>query len=270
MKKSKTKSKKVSATKVVVPFMFQSTKTIKAYLATLPEEERAKLQMGTTLEVAEHAGANQRISFLVSAFYHIHSIQALLQADIEILMDNWGLWLKGVRPAMTNVQQSSDKFIRIMSEIFSVGRDKEEKEKDRNYYAQDIDSLYKKFMRWEALPITWEPGQEQRTNFIKSGEEKGKDETLVIDNDIEWVRIGAIDVPAIQKDYRADLPEVYCVGEMMDDETVQMGKKPYRTISTARGVASKYAAAEPGKVFIIYKRTNQWHYRPVEFKSEKK
>lgn len=264
MKKSKVKTKKQSwqePTKVVVPMMFQSTKTIKAYLATLPEEERAKLQMGTTIDVATHAGATERLGLLIQTFYHIHSVQTLLQADIEIMLDNWGLWLKGFRPALTNLQQADDKFIRTMTELFNRGKSEGEKAANDEYYTRDVDSLFKKLMRWEAIPTTWKPGEAQKTNLIKNGAEAGKDETLVVEDKYEWCRIGAIDVPD-----QTNPEPVYCVGKMMDDETVQMSSTRFKTISSARGTATKWAKSEPGKVFIIYRRTNQWHYRPMEYK----
>lgn len=233
---------------------------MKDYLATIPKEEADKLmQSGTTLDVARHSGVDQRIGYLLSAYHHITSIQTLLQADIEILLDNWNLYLKGIKPALLSVQQCNDKFFRAMNALF--GDDKEEARKRGDYYMRDVDSLYKKFLRWEGLPVTWKPGQDQRTNMVKAGEE-AKEETLIIENDYEWVKIGAIDTPD-----KENQNEVYCVGEMMDNESVEMSRKPCRSLSAARGVATKYAKAERGKTFIIYKRVNYWHYIPVEYKS---
>jgi hypothetical protein len=253
---------KKSKMKLHIPLpVIQATDTVKGYLATLPEDEKKALN--SNYDIALKAGAAERICLLVQTFYHIHTIQTFLQGDIEILLDNWGLWLKGFRPALTNLQQAEDKFYRIMREMFNHGGGGDVTDE---YYMRDVDSLFKKLMRWEALPMTWDVGQPQKTNLIKAGEEKGGDETLVIEDKYEWCRIGAIDVEAIPNDYRSNIPEVYAVGKMMDNETVQMGKKVYRSISAARAVASKYANSERGKVFIIYRRTNQWHYRPMEFK----
>lgn len=256
MKKSKSKQKQ----HIAIP-MYQATQTVKDFLATLPEEERSKLR--TNLEIADRAEATRRIGYLAQTFYHIHSVQSLLQADLEILLDNWGLWLKGFRPALTSLQQAEDKFYRVMREIFNQGG---EGDVTDEYYRRDVDSLFKKLMRWEALPVTWKPGDELKTNLIKAGEEKGGDETLVIEDKYEWCRIGAIDTNAVPNDYRSDLPEVYTVGQMEDNETVKMSAKPYRTFATAKSVATKYANSNRGKVYIIYKRTNQWHYRPVDFR----
>lgn len=267
-KKNKNKNKRPQqgeSVRVRLP-MLMATKAMKEYLCTLPDEERAALELGTSLDVAESAGANMRISYLLGAYYHIHSIQSLLQADIEIMLDNWGLWLKGVRPAMTFIQQADAKFIRTMRDIMNVGKTEEQRKENDDFYSRDVDSLYKKFFRWEGIPVEWKPKGAQRTNFAKAGEDKEKDETLLMETKYEWCRIGAIDVPAVHKDYRSDLPVVYTVGKMLDDETVQMGEKPYRTLAAARGVASKFAASEKGNVFIIYERTNQWHYVPKEYK----
>lgn len=239
----------------------QATDTVKGYLATLSEDEKKELK--SNYDIALKAGAAERIGLLVQTFYHIHTIQTFLQGDIEILLDNWGLWLKGFRPALTNLQQAEDKFYRIMREMFNHGGGDVTDE----YYMRDVDSLFKKLMRWEALPMTWDVGQPQKTNLIKAGEEKGGDETLVIEDKYEWCRIGAIDVEAIPNDYRSDIHEVYDVGKMMDNESVEMSRKPCRSLSAARGVATKYAKAERGKTFIIYKRVNYWHYIPVEYKS---
>lgn len=252
------KNKQQKQVRVNIPTLM-ATKTMKAYLATLPEEEAAGLQLGTTLDVARHSGADKRIGYLLSAYHHITSIQNLLQADIEIMLDDWNLFLKGIRPALTSVQQCNDKFFRAMVGLF--GKDEEEAKKRDEYYRRDVDSLFAKFMRWEGLPVTWKPGQEQRTNMVKAGEE-AKEETLIIENDYEWVKIGAIDTPD-----KENQNEVYCVGEMMDNESVEMSRKPCRSLSAARGVATKYAKAERGKTFIIYKRVNYWHYIPVEYKS---
>lgn len=240
--------------------MYQATDTVKEFLSSLPEEERSQLK--NNLDIANKAQATERIGSLVQTFYHIHSIQSLIQADIEILLDNWALWLKGFRPAMTSLQQAEDKFYRTMREIFG----KDANDVTDEYYMRDVDSLYKKLMRWEALPVTWKPGDALKTNLIKAGEEKGQDETLVIEDKYEWYRIGSIDTNAIPNDYRSNIPEVYTVGEMGDDETVKMSKKAYRSLSTAKGVATKYANEKRGKAFVIYKRTNQWHYRPVDFR----
>lgn len=250
--------------RVNIPVLM-ATKTMKDYLASIPTEEADQLKAAAdTLAVARHSGADKRVGYLLSAYHHITSIQALLQADIEILLDDWNLYLKGIRPALTSVQQCNDKFFTAMRCLFS--KDEEEAKKRDDYYRRDVDSLFAKFMRWEGLPVTWKPGQEQRTNMIKAGEE-AKEETIIIENPYEWVKIGAIDVEAIPNDYRSNIHEVYDVGKMMDNESVEMSRKPCRSLSAARGVATKCAKAERGKTFIIYKRVNYWHYIPVEYKS---
>ena len=231
---------------------------MKAFLATLPEERREELmKTGTSVDVAREAGADKRIGYLAAAFYHIHSIQSLVQAEIEIMLDNWNLWMKGLRPAMTSVQQADDKFFRAMRESFSLADVTDE-------YCHDVDSLHRKFFRWEGIPTTWNPGEPQRTNLIKAGEET-TDETLVVEDKYEICRIGTIDTPS-KGQTPFGLREVYCVGEMEGDESVKMGERMYRTIAAARTAASNFAKANNGKTYLIYKRTDYWHYRPMDYK----
>ena len=57
------------------------------------------------------------------------------------------------------------------------------------------------------------------------------------------------------------------MAKMNDDETVAMSEKPYKTISAARAAATIKAKAEQGETFIIYKRTDYWHFVPLEYKT---
>ena len=245
--------------RVNIPVLM-ATKTMKDYLASIPTEEADQLKAAAdTLAVARHSGADKRVGYLLSAYHHITSIQALLQADIEILLDNWSLYLKGIRPALTSVQQSNDKFFTAMRGLF--GSNDEEAKKRDDYYRRDVDSLFAKFMRWEGLPQTWRPGQSQRTENVKAGEDE-KEETLIIENDYEWAKVCAINTPD------PNTPnECFCVAKMNDNETVSMSEKPYKTISAARAAATIKAKAEQGETFIIYKRTDYWHFVPLEYKT---
>ena len=84
---------KKSKMKLHIPLpVIQATDTVKAYLATLSEDEKKELK--SNYDIALKAGAAERIGLLVQTFYHIHTIQTFLQGDIEILLDNWGLRLK--------------------------------------------------------------------------------------------------------------------------------------------------------------------------------
>ena len=211
-------------------------------------DEAARLQLGTNLDIARHSGADKRIGYLLSAFYHIHSIQQFLTADIQILLDRWGLWLKGVQPAITSIEQADDKFQRAMREL--VG------DNDK-YYAMDVDSLFTKFMRWEGIPTTWAPGQPVRIDKVETN---GEDETLVIENEIEYNRITPIDTEA-EKPHK-----VWRVARMNNDETVLMGKKCYFKLSTARAIATKCAQSNPGDFYIIYEQRDRLRYKPVDYK----
>ena len=241
------KKKKQQQNARIVVNRIQATPTIREYLRTLQPEEAAALQQGTNKDIAQHARADLRIGYLLTAYFHIHSIQQLLTADIEIMLDRWGLWLKGVRPAMTSIEQSDEKFARAMREICNPDK----------YYAMDVDSLYQKFMRWEGLQTTWAPGQPVR---IESVEKNGDDETLVVENEIESCRITAVDVDA-EKPHKC-----WRVARMNDDETVLLGKNLYFTLPAARGVATKLAKTNPGEIYVVYEQRDRLRLRPVDYK----
>ena len=106
---------------------------------------------------------------------------------------------------------------------------------------RDVDSLFAKFMRWGRSAADLGTGQSQRTENVKAGEEE-KEETLIIENDYEWAKVGAINTPD------PDTPnECFCVAKMNDNETVSMSEKPYKTISAARAAATIKAKAEQGR-----------------------
>ena len=257
----KKKKKQTQQIKLSLPRLMP-TPTMKEYLSKLPEGQRTKLiTEGDNLELAKVAGVDKRIGYLLAAYYHIHSIQTLIQADIEILLDDWNLWLKGIRPAFTSIQQSDDKFYRAMSDLFKASLVTDE------YYAHDVDSLYTKFMRWESIPKTWKPNQDQRIQAIKSGD-KSDEETLVVEDKYEIFRVGAMNVPATERTPFGN-KDVYCVAEMGNDETVNVNDKTYRTISSARKAVTLMSKAARGKSYIIYKRSDYWHYRPIECKMNK-
>lgn len=230
------------------------TKVMKEYLATLPEDVRAELYLQTNLDVAIHSGAEKRIGYLCAAYYHLYSIMSLISTDMGILFDDWGIWLKGLKPAMTNVEQAGIKLIRTFHDLMGGAPDR--------YYAMDVDSLTKKFFRWEGIPDTWAPGQPLRIDTVQ--DKTGKDETLVIDNDNEYYRITPIDDDA-------NVPGTcWRVAKMLDDERAEMIKRIYKSEGAAKTAAAKLAKANPGTTYIIYEQRNRLRFRPVDYRRMKK
>lgn len=70
-------------------------KAVRDYWANnlTPDEQEI---FNTPIAVAQQAGVMQRLGYLTAAFLHIHSVQSLLFGEMQNIVEDWGLLIKGM------------------------------------------------------------------------------------------------------------------------------------------------------------------------------
>lgn len=244
MAKNKNKGKKANQRKIYITVPQQPaivlTKAAKEYVNSLSEEEKNGWEPTSSLDVAHKAGIVQRISLLGAAYYHIHAIQGFLSGEICNWLDKYGLWIKGMRQAMNDVERIDDRFYKTMSAIF-----KDTKNYDQQIYRQDVDSLHQKFMRWEGIPVHWNIGDKQKVHPPIEG-----DNSIVLEKNNEYVKIGTVTLSPETTHKKL----AYCVSRLNEDESATVVKESIKNKGLAIITANAMAKAEPGQMFVVYEQ----------------
>lgn len=91
-------------------------KAVRDYWANnlTPDEQQI---FNTPIAVAQQAGVMQRLGYLTAAFLHIHSVQSLLFGEMQNIVEDWGLLIKGVQPVINSLLNSEDKFFNVMHDL---------------------------------------------------------------------------------------------------------------------------------------------------------
>ena len=216
----------------------------KEFLQNLPDEVKKDWKPTSLLEVAQMAKVDKRVGLLLSAYYHIHTVQGLLVGEISNWLDGFNLWIKGVRPAMNDVERADDKFYAAMRTIIDPNKGGTHQE-----YLRDCDSLYEKVMHWEGIPKYWQIGDPLHTK--RPSERPKEDGRLVVDDGHEEKVVGTVTLPPEVKETR----NAYCISRLNDDETADIVKADIKNKGLAAAAANRMAKKEPGKMFIVYEQT---------------
>ena len=216
----------------------------KEFMQSLPDEVKQNWKPTSVFEVAKMAGVDKRIGLLISAYYHIHNVQQMLTGEICNWLDGFNLWIKGVRPAMNDLERSETKFFEAMRTIIDPTKGASYDE-----FRTDCDNLYAKLMHWEGIPKHWEPGEPLK---LKHPSERPKKEgTLVVDSGHEELVVGTVTLPPEVKETRT----AYCVSKLNNDETADIVKADIKNKGLAAATANRLARKDPGKMYIIYEQT---------------
>lgn len=91
-------------------------KAVRDYWANnlTPDEQEL---FNTPIAVAQQAGVMQRLGYLTAAYLHIHSVQSLLFGEMQNIVEDWGLLIKGVQPVINSLLNSEDKFFNVMHDL---------------------------------------------------------------------------------------------------------------------------------------------------------
>lgn len=216
----------------------------KEFMESLSEEEKANWKPASLLEVAKKAEVDKRIGSLITVFYHIHSIQAFLTGEISNWLDGFNLWIKGVRPAMNDVEKAEDKFFEAMSTLIDPNKNRTHED-----YMHDVDTLHEKIMHWEGLPIHWKIGDPLQRKPISQRElEEG---SIVVDSGHEEMLVSTVTLPPETKDEQT----AYAVSRLNADETADIIKSGYKTEAAATRSANKFAKEDAGHMYVVYQQT---------------
>lgn len=94
-------------------------KTCRDYWANNLTEEEQQI-FNTPIAVAQHAGVVQRLGYLTATFYHLHSVESLIFGEMQNIVEDWGLLIKGVQPTINSLQQSESKFFKVMHDLVNT------------------------------------------------------------------------------------------------------------------------------------------------------
>ena len=218
----------------------------KEYLQSLPDEIKQSWKPTSLLEVAQMAEVDKRIGLLLSAYYHIHAVQGFLTGEISNWLDGFGLWIKGVRPAMNDVERAEDRFYEAMRTIIDPNKGATHKD-----YLRDVDSLFEKLMHWEGIPKNWQIGDPLHVK--KPSERPKEDGKLVVDDGREEKVVGTVTLEPEVKEIR----HAYCISRLNEDETADIVKADIKNFGLAAAAANRLAKKDAGRMYVVYEQTIQ-------------
>lgn len=216
----------------------------KEFMQNLPQEVKDNWKPATILEVAQMAKVNDRIGLLLTVYYHIHTIQGLLAGEITNWLDGFGLWIKGVRPAMNDVEKADDRFFDAMRTIIDPNKGATHED-----YLRDVDSLWEKIMHWEGIPKYWKVGEPLRTK--RPSEKPQKEGTIIADDGHEEKVVGTVTLPPEVKETR----KAFCISKLNDNETADIVKADIKNKGLAAAAANRLAKKDPSHMYVIYEQT---------------
>ena len=217
-------------------------KTCRDYWANNLTEEEQQI-FNTPIAVAQHAGVVQRLGYLTATFYHLHSVESLIFGEMQNIIEKWGLYMKGVQPAINSLQKSEDSFFKVMHDLVQ-----NHSEGIAETYTKDVDALYDRITRWEGIPKVWKPGDEQKL--------EGK---AIMEDIIGSLKKGVL---KIQEQFMEPEPKekartLYAIAEMDEDETSKLIKQDIAKKGLAAIQANKLARKNTDKMYILYEQVMQ-------------
>lgn len=217
-------------------------KTCRDYWANNLTEEEQQI-FNTPIAVAQHAGVVQRLGYLTATFYHLHSVESLIFGEMQNIVEDWGLLIKGVQPVINSLLNSEDKFFNVMHDLV-----KNQSTGIKETYTQDVDALYDRITRWEGIPKAWKPGDEQKL------EGKGRMEDI-----IGSLKSGTLKLKEQDRDPGpiAEASTLYAIAEMNEDETSTIIKQDITKKGLAAIQANKLAKKNPAKMYVLFEQRMQ-------------
>lgn len=217
-------------------------KTCRDYWANNLTEEEQQI-FNTPIAVAQHAGVVQRLGYLTATFYHLHSVESLIFGEMQNIVEDWGLLIKGVQPTINSLQQSESKFFKVMHDLVNT-----QSQGIKETYTQDVDALYDRITRWEGIPKAWKPGDEQKL------EGKGRMEDIIGSLKSGTLKLKEQDM---EPDPIAEASTLYAIAEMNEDETSTIIKQDITKKGLAAIQANKLAKKNPAKMYVLFEQRMQ-------------
>ena len=228
-------------------------KAVRDYWANnlTPDEQQI---FNTPIAVAQHAGVVQRLGYLTATFYHLHSVQSLLFGEMQNIVEDWGLLIKGVQPVINSLQQSEDKFFKVMHDLVNS-----QSQGIKETYLQDVDALFDRITRWEGIPKTWKPGDEQKL--------EGRS---MMDDIISSLKSGTLKLKEqdMEPEPISEASTLYAIAEMNEDETSTIVKQDIAKKGLAVIHANKLARKNINKMYVLFEQRQQaqktCHMTPIK------
>lgn len=217
----------------------------KNYWATALTDEERQIY-NSPIAVAQHAGVFQRLSLLITTFYKVHSVQSLLFGEMQSIVENWGVMIKGIQPTINSLQNSEDKFIDVMHDLIKhYGKS----DYSTKVYAQDVDALFTRIMIWMGISKEWKPGlQEEEENMMENE----------IANSLKDGTLRLKGCNTMEPEPKSEARILYTIAEMnADGDTGTIIKQDITKKGLATIQANKLAKKNTGKMYIIYEQRMQ-------------
>lgn len=228
-------------------------KAVRDYWANnlTPDEQQI---FNTPIAVAQQAGVMQRLGYLTAAFLHIHSVQSLLFGEMQNIVEDWGLLIKGVQPVINSLLNSEDKFFNVMYDLVQ-----NQSQGIKETYTQDVDALYDRITRWEGIPKTWKPGDDQKL--------EGRSR---MDDIIGSLKSGTLKLKEqdMEPEPISEASTLYAIAEMNEDETSTIVKQDIAKKGLAVIQANKLARKNINKMYVLFEQRQQaqktCHMTPIK------
>lgn len=224
------------------PQQLVAPKAVRDYWNNEMTAEEREL-INTPIGVAQHAGIVRRLGFITATFYHLHSVQSLLFAEMENIIEKWGLYMKGVQPAINSLQKSEDSFFNVMHDLVQ-----NHSEGIEETYTQDVDALFDRITRWEGIPKVWKPGDEQKL--------EGR---ARMDDIIGSLKQGVLKLKEqdMEPEPKEEARIFYAIAEMNEDETSTIIEQDIANKGMAAIKARNLAKKNPDKMYVLFEQRMQ-------------
>lgn len=117
-------------------------------------------QPQTLTDVFTHSFASNRVAALLSLLHILVLILDTITSEISDLLDGFGMWRPGFKPAINGALVSLRRLTSVMQEFIVHGRgDIEESRAIQREIATDYDALMARIFRFAAIPVNWNPGE---------------------------------------------------------------------------------------------------------------
>lgn len=217
-------------------------KAVRDYWANnlTPDEQQI---FNTPIAVAQQAGVMLRLGYLTAAFLHIHSVQSLLFGEMQNIVEDWGLLIKGVQPVINSLLNSEDKFFNVMHDLV-----KNQSTGIKETYTQDVDALFDRITRWEGIPKVWKPGDEQKL--------EGR---ARMDDIIGSLKQGVLKLKEqdMEPEPKEEARIFYAIAEMNEDEISTIIEQDIANKGMAAIKARNLAKKNPGKMYVLFEQRMQ-------------
>ena len=213
----------------------------------LTEHQEEEWRPKTNIEIAEKAGAVERISSLLSAYHIIHAVGTMMTSEVEDLVKNYGLLVKGVQPAINTLNRAEEAYGSVMWRTIRHGEAGNEADRE---YMRDFDSLYAKIYCWFRIPQKWEAGEDARLPLVSEERRKmAKAEgCLYIDTGHEMMKVHPSELSEV-KGAKTD----YSIARLQKDETGIVVNDHIKTERGAERIARRLIRENPEETFVVYR-----------------